>query len=213
MPASFLASLWTLPAESRPHQGTEVLSPLLFLTLEPPPSRPSSSPPPPSRAVPSGVSHVTPLLSPPQRPVLIVSGVAGGAVAEGEGTGATGAGGVGSGVAGGAGVEVTLVEDTAASTQWPRATSPLGFPSVPQFPPRSSLRPVAAEPGGVPAGGTRGPGGVGGGGAGTGGAGAGGTGTVAPTPRTLRFLTREQRLLWLEREERERIEREHQQQQ
>ncbi|CAI7930530.1 unnamed protein product [Closterium sp. NIES-54] len=55
------------------------------------------------------------------------------------------------------------------------------------------------------AGGTGGPGGVGGGGADSGGAGAGGTGTMAPTPRTLRFLTCEQRLLRLEREEHERI--------
>ncbi|CAI7769066.1 unnamed protein product [Closterium sp. NIES-53] len=51
---------------------------------------------------------------------------------------------------------------------------------------------------------TGGPGGVGGGGADSGGAGAGGTGTMAPTPRTLRFLTCEQRLLRLEREEHER---------
>ncbi|CAI7838250.1 unnamed protein product [Closterium sp. NIES-53] len=49
-----------------------------------------------------------------------------------------------------------------------------------------------AEPGGVPAGGTRGLGDVGGGGAGSWGAGAGGTGTVAPTPRTVCFLTGEQ---------------------
>ncbi|CAI7789776.1 unnamed protein product, partial [Closterium sp. NIES-53] len=136
-----------------------------------------------------------------------------GAVVEGEGTGAAGAGGVGPGGAGGVGVEVTPVEDTAALTRRPRPTPPLGFPSVPQFPPRSSLRPVAAEPGGVPGGGTGGPGGVGGGGAGSGGAGAGGTSTVAPTLRTVRFLTREQRLLRLEREERERFERAQQQQQ
>ncbi|CAI7858936.1 unnamed protein product [Closterium sp. NIES-54] len=116
---------------------------------------------------------------PPQRPVPVVSGDAGGAVAEGEGTGAAGAGGVGPGGAGGVGVEVTPVEDTAASTRRPRPTSPPGNPSVPQFPPRSSLRPVVAEPGGVPGGGTGGPRGVGGGGAG-----AGGTGTVARTPRT-----------------------------
>ncbi|CAI7740554.1 unnamed protein product [Closterium sp. NIES-54] len=43
--------------------------------------------------------------SPPQRPVPVVSGGAGGAVAEGESTGAARAGGVGSGGAGGAGVE------------------------------------------------------------------------------------------------------------
>ncbi|CAI7781996.1 unnamed protein product [Closterium sp. NIES-53] len=92
---------------------------------------------------------------------------------------------------------------------------PFLFPDLPSFArfPRSSLRPVAAEPGGVPAAGTGGPGGVGGGGAGSGGAGAGGTGTVAPTPRTVCFLTREQRLLRLEREERERFERAQQQQQ
>ncbi|CAI7864705.1 unnamed protein product [Closterium sp. NIES-53] len=152
------------------------------------------------------VSHVTPQSSPPQRLVPVVCGGAGGPVAEGEGTGAAGAGGVGSGGAGVVGVEVTPVEVT-------RPTSRPGFPSVPQFPPCSSLRPVAAEPGGVPAGGTGGPGGVGGGGAGSGGAGAGGTSTVAPTPRTVRFLTREQRLLRLEREERERFERAQQQEQ
>ncbi|CAI7767741.1 unnamed protein product [Closterium sp. NIES-54] len=166
-------------------------------------SRPHRAPPP-SRPAPSGVSHVTPQLSPPQRPVLVVSGGAGGAVAEGVGTEAAGAGGVGSGGAGVVGVEVTPVEDTAASSWRPRPASPPGFPSVLQFPPRSSLRPVVAEPGGVLAGGTRGPGGVGGGGAHSGGAGARGTGTVAPTPRIVRFLTREQLLLKLEREERER---------
>ncbi|CAI7911717.1 unnamed protein product [Closterium sp. NIES-54] len=72
---------------------------------------------------------------------------------------------------------------------------------------------VGVEPGGVPAGGTRGLGDVGGGGAGSWGAGAGGTGTVAPTPRTVCFLTSEQCLLWVEREERERFERALQQQQ
>ncbi|CAI7837856.1 unnamed protein product, partial [Closterium sp. NIES-54] len=126
-----------------------------------------------------GVSHVTPQSSPLQRPVPVVSGGAGGAVVQGEGTEAAGAGGVGSAGAGVLGVE---------------------------FPPRSSLRLVAVEPGGIPAGGTGGPGGVSGGGACAGGAGAGGTGTVAPTPRTVRFLTREQRLLRLEREEREQFE-------
>ncbi|CAI7860089.1 unnamed protein product, partial [Closterium sp. NIES-54] len=69
--------------------------------------------------------------SPPQRPVPIVSGVAGGAVAEGEGTGVARAGGVGSGGAGGLGVEVTCMVDTAASSQRPRPASPPGFPSVP----------------------------------------------------------------------------------
>ncbi|CAI7758977.1 unnamed protein product [Closterium sp. NIES-53] len=149
---------------SHPHRATEVFSPPLFLILEPPPVA-LVAPPPPSRPAPSG------------------------AVAEGEGTGAAGAGGVSSGGAGGVGVEVTPVENTAVLTRQPRPASPPGFPSVPQFPPRSSLQPVAAEPGGVLAGGTGGPGGVGAGGAGSGGAGAGGTGTVAPTPRTVRFRT------------------------
>ncbi|CAI7873367.1 unnamed protein product [Closterium sp. NIES-53] len=103
-------------------------------------------------------------------------------------------------------MEVTPVEDTAASTRRPRPVSPPGFPSVPQFPPRSSLQPVATEPGGVPAGGTRGTGCVGGGCAGSRGARAGGTGTLAPTPHTVRFLTRDQHLLRMEREERERFE-------
>ncbi|CAI7859910.1 unnamed protein product, partial [Closterium sp. NIES-53] len=133
-------------------------------------------PPPPSCPAPSGVSHVTPQSSPPRRLVHVVSEGAGGAVAEGAGSGAAGAGGVGSGGAGGVGVKVTPVEDTAASSRWPCPASPPGFPSVPQFPPRSSLRPVAVGPRGVPAGG--------GGGAGSGGVGAGGTGIVAPTPRT-----------------------------
>ncbi|CAI7839831.1 unnamed protein product, partial [Closterium sp. NIES-54] len=131
-----------------------------------------------------GVSHVTPQSSPPQYPVPVVSRSVGSAVAEGEGTGAAGANGVGSGGAEGVGVEVTPVEETAASSRRPRPMSPPGFLSVPQFPPRSSLQPVAAEPGGVLAGGTGGPGGVSGGGAGSGGAGAGGTGTLAPTLRT-----------------------------
>ncbi|CAI7908592.1 unnamed protein product, partial [Closterium sp. NIES-53] len=156
--------------------------------------------------------NVTPQLSPPQRSVLVVSGGAGGAVAEGKGTGAVGAGGVGPGGARGVGVGVTPVEDTTASTHRHRPTSPTGFPTVPQFPPCSSLRPVGAEPRGVPGGCSGGPGDIGGGGAGSGSAGAGGTGTVAPTPRTVRFLTREQRLLRLEREERERFERAQQQQ-
>ncbi|CAI7894889.1 unnamed protein product [Closterium sp. NIES-53] len=137
---------------SRPHRGTEVFPPPLFLTLEPPPVAPVA--PPSLRPAPSGVSHVTPQLSPPQRPVPVVSGGAGGAVAEGEGTGAAGAGGVGSGGAGAVGVEITPVEDTAASTRRPCPASPPGFPSVPHFPPRSSLQPIAAEPGGVFAGGT-----------------------------------------------------------
>ncbi|CAI7903678.1 unnamed protein product [Closterium sp. NIES-54] len=196
---------------SHPHRGSETFSPPLFLTTEPPPVAPVA--PPPSRFALSGVSHVTPQSFPPQRIVPAVSGGARGAVSEGEVTGAAGAGGVGSGGAGGVGVEVTPVEDMEASSRQPRPASPPCFPSVPQFPLRSSLQSIAAEPGGVLVGGTRGPEGVGGGGAGSGGAGAGGTGTVAPTPRTVRFLTCEQCLLWLEREERERFERAQQQQQ
>ncbi|CAI7846013.1 unnamed protein product [Closterium sp. NIES-54] len=159
------------------------------------------------------VSHVTPQSSPPQRPVTIVSGGVGGAVAEVEGTGAAGACGVGSGGEGGVGVEFTPVEDMAALTQRPRPTSPPGFSSVPQFPPRTSLRSVAAEPGGIPAGGTGGTGGVGTGAAGSGDTGAGGTGTMAPSPRTVHFLTREQRLIRLETEEWEQFESARQQQQ
>ncbi|CAI7756107.1 unnamed protein product [Closterium sp. NIES-54] len=86
---------------------------------------------------------IPPVVSSPCR----VSRGAGGAVAEGEGAGAAGAGGVGSRGAGGVGMEVTPVEDTAASTRRPRPASPPSFPSVPQFPPRSSLWPVAAEHG------------------------------------------------------------------
>ncbi|CAI7856600.1 unnamed protein product [Closterium sp. NIES-53] len=93
------------PPRSRPHRGTEVISPLLFLTLEPPVVAPVA--PPPSLPAPSG------------------------AVAEGEGTGVARAGGVGSGGAGGLGVEVTCMVDTAASSQRPRPASPPGFPSVP----------------------------------------------------------------------------------
>ncbi|CAI7733286.1 unnamed protein product, partial [Closterium sp. NIES-53] len=194
-------SLWTVCYyRSRPYRGFETFSPPLFLPPDPSPVAPVA--PPLSRLALSGVSHVTPQSSPPQRPVPVVSGGAGGAVAEGEGTGAAGAGGVGSRGARGVGVEVTPVEDTAASSRRPRPTSPSGFPSVPHFPPCSSLRPVATEPGGVHAGGTGGPGGVSGGVAGSGGAGTRGSGTMAPTPRTVRFLTREQRLLRLEREER-----------
>ncbi|CAI7872377.1 unnamed protein product, partial [Closterium sp. NIES-54] len=115
-----------------------------------------------------GVSHVTPQSSPPECPVLVVSGGAGGAVAEGEGTEAAGAGDVGSGGAGVVSVEVTPVEDTAASSWQPHPARPPGFLSVPQFPLRSSLQPVAAEPGGVCARGTGGPRGVSGGGAGSG---------------------------------------------
>ncbi|CAI5996296.1 unnamed protein product [Closterium sp. NIES-64] len=63
---------------------------------------------------------------------------------------------------------VTPVGDTAASTRRARPASPPGFPSVPQFPPRSSLRPVVAEHVGNPTGGNRVTGGVGGRGAGLG---------------------------------------------
>ncbi|CAI7870200.1 unnamed protein product [Closterium sp. NIES-53] len=153
------------------------------------------------------VSHVTPQSSSPQRPVPVVSGGAGGAIAEGEGTGAAGASGAGSGGAGGLRVEATPEEDTSVSTQRPCPASPPGFPSVPQFPPRSPPRPVAAEPGGVLAGGTGVPGGVVGGGSGSGGAGPGDTSTATPMPHSVCFLTRVQRLYRLEREERERFER------
>ncbi|CAI7799909.1 unnamed protein product [Closterium sp. NIES-53] len=144
----------------------------------------------------------------------VMSGGAGGAVAEGEGTGATGARRASSGGAGGVRVETTPEEDTAVSTQQPRPASPPGLALVPQFPPSSPPRPITAEPGGVPAGGTGVPGGVVGRGSGSGGAGARDTRTATPTPRTVRFLTRVQRLDKLEREERERFARaRHQQQQ
>ncbi|CAI7882909.1 unnamed protein product [Closterium sp. NIES-53] len=175
---------------SRSHRSYEAFSPPLFLTLEPPPVAPVA--PPPSRPAPSSVSHVTPHSSPPQRPVPVVSEGAGGAVAK---------------------EEATPEEDMAVSTQRPLPASPPGFPSVPQFPPRSPPRPVAAEPGGVPARETGVPGGVVGGGSGSWGAGAGDTSTGTPTPRTVCFLTRVQRLYRLEREERERFERARQQQQ
>ncbi|CAI7850004.1 unnamed protein product [Closterium sp. NIES-54] len=68
----------------------------------------------------TSVSHVTPQSSPLQRPVSIVSGGAGGAPTEGEGTGAAGAGGSGSRGARGVGVEATPVEDMAASCRLPR---------------------------------------------------------------------------------------------
>ncbi|CAI7877203.1 unnamed protein product [Closterium sp. NIES-53] len=140
--------------------------------------------PPPSRPARSGVSHVTPQSSPPQRPVPVVSWGAGGAVAEGEGTGASGALGASSGGVGGVRVETTPEEDTGVLTQRPCPASPPGFPSVPQFPPRSPPRPVAVEPGGVPARGTGVPGGVACGGSGSGGAGARDTSTATPTLRT-----------------------------
>ncbi|CAI7886427.1 unnamed protein product [Closterium sp. NIES-54] len=188
---------------SRPHRGSEAFSPPLFLTLEPPPVAPVS--PPPSRPALSGVSHVTPQSSPPQRPVPVASGGAGGAVAEIEGTGAAGAHGAGFGGARGVREEATPEEDTAVSTQRPRPASPPGFPPVPQFPPRSPLRPVAAELGGVPAGGIGVHEGVVRGGSGYGGAGAGDTSTATPMPCTVRFLTCVQRLDKLEREEQERL--------
>ncbi|CAI7787739.1 unnamed protein product [Closterium sp. NIES-53] len=84
------------------------------------------------------------------------------------------------------------------------------------FPPRSPLRPVAAEPGGVLVRGTGVPGGVVRGGSGSGGAGARDTGTTTPTPRIVHFLTRVQHLDRLERDKLERFERakqQHQQQQ
>ncbi|CAI7900261.1 unnamed protein product [Closterium sp. NIES-54] len=169
--------------------------------------------PSPSRPAPSGVSHVTPQSSPPQCPVPVVSGGVGGAVVEGEGTGAARARGDSSRGARGVRVETTLKEDTAVSTKRPRPASPPGFPSVPQFPPRSPPRSFAAEPRAVPAGGTRVPGGVVGGGSGSGGAEAGDKSIVTPTPRTVHFLTRVLRLDRLEREEREQFERARQQQQ
>ncbi|CAI7911275.1 unnamed protein product [Closterium sp. NIES-54] len=167
---------------SRPHRGSEAFSPPLFLTLEPPPVAPVA--PPPSRPAPLGVSHVTPQSSSPQRLVPVMSGGAGGAVAEGEGTGAAGARRASSRGAGGVRVETTPEEDTAVSTRRPHPASPPGFPSVPQFPPSSPPRPVVAEPGGVPAGGIGVPGGVVGGGSGSGGAGAGDMSTATPTLRT-----------------------------
>ncbi|CAI7859334.1 unnamed protein product [Closterium sp. NIES-53] len=60
-------------------------------------SHPYRVAPSPSRLAPSGVSHVTPQSSPLQRPVPVVSGGVGGAVAEGEGTRAAGARGASSG--------------------------------------------------------------------------------------------------------------------
>ncbi|CAI7878918.1 unnamed protein product, partial [Closterium sp. NIES-54] len=68
------------------------------------------------------------------------------------GRGGAGAGGDDSGGAGGVGAEAPPVEDTAAMRLRPHPASPTGFSSVPQFPPRSSMQPLAAELGGVPAG-------------------------------------------------------------
>ncbi|CAI7889727.1 unnamed protein product [Closterium sp. NIES-53] len=142
---------------------------LRFSGRHPPPVAPVARPPPPaSRRAPSGVSQATPQSSLPHRLVPVVSGVD-------------------------VGVEVTPVEDTAASSRRPRPSSPPGFPVVPQFSPRSPLWPVTAELGGAPTGGTGGPGGVASGGASSGSVGAGGTGTVAPTPCTVRFLARREK--------------------
>ncbi|CAI7866547.1 unnamed protein product [Closterium sp. NIES-53] len=152
-----------------------------------------SGAPPSLCPAPSGVSHITPQSSPPHRPVPVVCGGAGGAAAEGGGTGAAGLGGAISWGAGGVRVETFPVEDTVVSIQRPSLASPPGFPSVPNFPPHSSLRPVAVEPGGVPAGGTGDIRGVVAGGSCYGGAGAGDTGTAMPTSRTLCFLTHVQR--------------------
>ncbi|CAI7767347.1 unnamed protein product, partial [Closterium sp. NIES-54] len=138
--------------------------------------------PPPLRPAPSSVSHVTLQSSPPQRLVPVVSGGAGGAVAEGEGTGAARARRASSGGAGGVRLETIPEEDTTVSTQRLRPASTPGFPSVPQFPPSLPPRPVAAEPGGVPAGDTGVPWGVVTGGSGSGGAGAGDMSTATPTP-------------------------------
>ncbi|CAI7887643.1 unnamed protein product [Closterium sp. NIES-54] len=123
---------------SRPHRGSKAFSPPAVPHPGAPPS-PPSSPPPPLRPAPSGVSHVTPQSSPPQHPLPVMSGGVGGAPAEGGDTEAAGPGGAGSGGAAGVRVETFPVEDTAVSTRWPRPASPPGFPSVPQFPPRSAL--------------------------------------------------------------------------
>ncbi|CAI7849409.1 unnamed protein product [Closterium sp. NIES-54] len=128
VPASFSAS------HSTPQAGCSMTqSPTSSLPIVPPPSRPA----------PSGVSYVTPQSSPSQRLVPVVSGGAGGAVAEGEGTGAAGARRASSGGAGGVRLETTPEEDTAVSTQWPGPASPPGLvrgplPSPP-VPPAQSL--------------------------------------------------------------------------
>ncbi|CAI7780709.1 unnamed protein product [Closterium sp. NIES-54] len=93
------------------------------------------------------VFHVTPHSYSLQRPAPVVSG---GVAAEGGCPGAAGPGGAGSRGAGGVRLETTPLEDTAGSTQRPSPASPPGFLSVPQFPPRSSLRPVTVELGRVP---------------------------------------------------------------
>ncbi|CAI7810273.1 unnamed protein product [Closterium sp. NIES-54] len=131
--------------------------------------------------------------SPPQRPDPVVSGGAGGEHVEGGDTRAAGPGGAGSGGARGVRVDTFPVEDMAVSTRRPRPASPLGFPSVPQFSPRAALRPVTAEPGGVPTGGTGDTTGVVTGGSGSGGAGAGDTGSATPTPRTVQQQPQQER--------------------
>ncbi|CAI7867948.1 unnamed protein product [Closterium sp. NIES-54] len=146
-------------------------------------------------------------------PAPVLSRGAGGAAAEGDGTRAVGAGGAGSGGAGGVGVETTHVEDAAVLTRRPRSASPPGFPTVPQFPPRSPLWSAAAKPGVVPAGGIGDTVGAVAGGSSYGGAGARDTGPRMPTPRTVRFLTPVQCLDRLEREEQEWFERAPKQQQ
>ncbi|CAI7848076.1 unnamed protein product [Closterium sp. NIES-54] len=83
-------------------------------------------------------------MSLPQHPVSVVSGGAGGVAAEGGGTRDAGPGGAGSGGAGGVRLDNFPVEDTAVLIRRPSLASPPGFQSVPQFPPRSSLQPVAA---------------------------------------------------------------------
>ncbi|CAI7757967.1 unnamed protein product [Closterium sp. NIES-53] len=106
---------------SHRHQGSEAFPPLCSSPLSPPPVA--------------------------QRPAPVVSG---GVAAEGGCPGAAGPGGAGSRGAGGVRLETTPLEDTAGSTQRPSPASPPGFLSVPQFPPRSSLRPVTVELGRVP---------------------------------------------------------------
>ncbi|CAI7882955.1 unnamed protein product [Closterium sp. NIES-53] len=172
---------------SRTHRGCKTFFPPLFLTSVPPPVAPCPAP--------------------------VLSRGAGGAAAEGDGTRAVGAGGAGSGGAGGVGVETTHVEDAAVLTRRPRSASPPGFPTVPQFPPRSPLWSAAAKPGVVPAGGIGDTVGAVAGGSSYGGAGARDTGPRMPTPRTVRFLTPVQCLDRLEREEQEWFERAPKQQQ
>ncbi|CAI7821240.1 unnamed protein product, partial [Closterium sp. NIES-53] len=164
---------------SRPHSGSETFSPLMFLTTDPPPSRPGSPSLLASYPVKCVAHHSAVVPHAASNPSHVWG--CGRCSCKGEGTGAAGAGGVGSRGAGGVGVEVTPMEDTAASSRRPCPASPPGFTSVPQFPPCSSLRPVAVEPGGVPTRGNGGPKGVGGGGAGSGAAAAAGEGRGGAT--------------------------------